>query len=136
MTTTYVINPVTGRKIKVNGPTYQKLKDQGRLDTIFPKASDGRGSRLRGWAVDSPKRGEDRHRLKHQCGNQCFLIPDREAFPICPRCAGDRCSCQVDCRGLMAAKVRAHQYHYTDLYKTIDQLERDKCPKTKDVQYN
>ena len=87
----------------------------------------GRGSRTRGWAIDAPKRGTERHTLKEKCGNKCFLLPETEAFPICPKCEGDQCTCQIDCRGLMAAKARAHQWKYTDLYETIDQLYDQKC---------
>jgi hypothetical protein len=179
----YVKNPATGRDIKVDGPTYLKLKEQGfpvetwprfdkptpqrgprvqppskqrleemakmtkyrpdlkktlarttqpyllrRLPEQIKRQEEGRGSRTRGWAADSPKRGTDRHLLRQKCGDKCFLIPDREAFPICPRCVEGQCGCEIDCRGLTAAKVRAHQYKYQELYEPIDQLmERSGC---------
>lgn len=62
----------------------------------------------RGWSADAPKKGRDRHLLREKCGDKCFLIPDREAFPICPRCNDSECNCHIDCRGLTAAKIRAH----------------------------
>jgi hypothetical protein len=156
----YVKNPETNRYIKVNGPTYQKLKDKYHLqiaeryrkpapsqkhtnrmiteETIQemlkmptrPQAqSDGRGSRTRGWSADAPQRGLDRQFLRDQCGNKCFLIPETYGFPICPRCVDGHCKCQIDCRGLAAAKIRAHQHKYTHLYDAIDRLEATKCRK-------
>lgn len=89
------------------------------------KKDQGRGRPTRGWALDAPKRGKERHLLKEKCGDKCFLLPETEGFPICPKC----CTCEIDCRGLTAAKIRAHQYKYTDLYDNIDQLMRVKCGK-------
>ena len=118
MSEEYVINPATGRKIKVGGPTY--LKIMGRL----PGApSRSRGSRTRGWREAAPKKGAERHQLKQQCGSKCFLQPETEGFPVCAKCVGDQCSCQIDCRGVAAANVRAHQYHHTNLYQAIDLLK-------------
>jgi len=89
--------------------------------------TDGRGRPTRGWALDAPKKGTERHQLKKECGDKCFLLPETEGFPICPKCVDATCNCQIDCRGLTAAKMRAHQYKYTDLYDNIDQLMREKC---------
>lgn len=177
-TASYIKNPISGRDIKVGGPTYEKLKVQYQLQKAerFTKAlprrryssgpmpeeqlrrlrrlsvyspdieaasrevtqpylirraasykRGGRGSSTRGWALDAPKRGVERHQLKQQCGNRCFLLPEEEAFPICPRCRGDKCACKADCRGITAAKVRAHQYKYENLYEPIDSLLASKC---------
>jgi len=151
----YVKNPETNRYIKVDGPTYQRLKDQYHLQTskrytkpapsqrhsmqtisdqqikamlsmpVVP--SEGRGSRTRGWSLDAPQRGLDRHLLRDKCGDRCFLIPETEGFPICPRCVEGQCQCQIDCRGVAAAKIRAHQHKYTNLYDVIEQIEQEKC---------
>ena len=153
----YVINPETGRHIKVGGPTYQRLanadqlkpftkptpktrqpskpiseqrlKQMAEMPARHSKVEAGRGSRTRGWSEDAPKKGYQRHQLKAQCGDRCFLLPETEGFPICPRCPGDPgdpCQCEIDCRGLAAAKIRAHQYQYTDLYEAIERLEQEK----------
>lgn len=179
--TLYVKNPETGRNIKVDGPTYEKLKAKYNLQnaekfvkkepqkkqpskplsdermkqiTEMPvhranievsvqrvkqphlvqrvatyKKDQGRGQPTRGWALDAPKKGKERHLLKKECGDKCFLLPETEGFPICPKCVEGKCSCEIDCRGLMAAKIRAHQYKYTDLYDNIDQLIKTKCGK-------
>lgn len=104
-----VTNPYTGRKIMVGGATHRKI------------------SRTLGWKVDAPKKGSERHMLKQQCGNQCFLKPETEGFPICAKCVNDKCSCKIDCRGLASAKVRAHQYHHEELYDAIDRLQQQHC---------
>jgi len=171
----YVINPETGRQIKVGGPTYAKLLSKYPQLQRLPPAEkktksapkkrhqahqlserqigqraempvfqldrpadqqlikknkeEPRGSRTRGWAQDAPKKGSERHLLKSKCGDKCFLIPATEAFPICPRCESadqESCSCQIDCRGLTAAKIRAKQYKYQELFPAIDRLITEK----------
>jgi hypothetical protein len=177
----YVKNPETGKLIKVDGPTFNKLKNKHPLESAprihkkapsaqlvakpisakllkqmialpvhrmnihqalqkshqphiirklkqeIPKAErkEERGQRTRGWVGMAPQRGRERHLLKKKCGDKCFLIPESESFPICPKN-----SCQLSCQGLMSAKIRAHQYKYTSLYPIISQLEK-KCVKRK-----
>ena len=65
-----VVNPNTGRKIKIGGSTYLRLQQQGGAT----------------WSLIAPKRGVQRHQLKEQCGSQCFLQPDKEGFPVCAKC--------------------------------------------------
>lgn len=93
------------------------------------KKDQGRGRPTRGWALDAPKKGRERHQLKKKCGSKCFLLSETEGFPICSKCDNNHCSCEIDCRGLTAAKIRAHQYKYTDLYDNINQLLKTKCGK-------
>jgi len=94
----------------------------------YKSQDESRGSRTRGWGIDAPRRGRERHLLLEKCGDRCFLIPEKESFPICTRCQSEtECNCQLDCRGLNAAKIRAHQWKYENLYDTIDQLEREYC---------
>jgi hypothetical protein len=145
----YVINPETGRQIKVGGPSYTKLivkypklrqraempvfkldievsAKQPAIKRRVQKKDDPRGSRTRGWIGDAPKKGRERHQLKAQCGDKCFLVPESEGFPICPRCVDEKCSCEVDCRGLTAARIRAKQYKYQELFPAIDRLIGEK----------
>jgi hypothetical protein len=65
-----------------------------------------------GWSIRAPKKGTERHILKRECGNQCFLIPEKEAFPICTKYALTAPKCKFDCGGLLTAFRRARQYKY------------------------
>jgi len=181
--TQYVINPATGRTIRVGGPTYTQLQTRGlpvaalrttphaparaartrhaeyalsphevaravALGRATPvplreelapgtppylrriahsemaREHIGQGERTRGWRVAAPQRGPERHELRAQCGDVCFLQPQREAFPICPKCRNGVCTCKVDCRGVLAAKIRARQYKYQDVARAAEQIER------------
>lgn len=112
----YIINPLTSRQIKVDGPTYKKLQAQGL-------SLDHRGSPTRGWKKASPKRGSERHKMKRHCGDKCFLLSDAEKYPVCRRG-----SCDIDCRGVTSAKIRASQYQ-PDLLPEISRLEKRFCSK-------
>lgn len=101
-----------------------KLK---HLKQVLQKAEQGRGRPVRGWGAESPSKGSQRHQLKEKCGNKCFLIPESEGFPICPKCLEGKCTCAIDCRGLTAAKARAHKFKYENLYEAIDRLHKEKC---------
>lgn len=108
--------------------TYENLPPHlEKRKQTYKSPSEGRGSRTRGWSLDKPKRGSERHLLRQKCGDACFLIPERESFPICAKCqSAENCACEIDCRGVNAAKVRAKQWKYTNLYQTIDKLQKDK----------
>ena len=156
---TKIINPETGKKITVGGPTYQQLLDRGyklkglsqtpgekaqkryqesvpssglvnainRLPSRHEVSLQRPGNRTKGWGEVAPKRGRARQELYDNCGDKCFLIPENKSFPICAGCDSGNCACELDCRGLSAAKIRAHQWKYANLYETIDRLGRDKC---------
>ena len=89
----------------------------------------GRGSQTRGWGAAAPKKGAERKRLQHKCGDSCFLRPDVLGFPICSRCGEDEdeCSCELNCSGLAAAKIRAHQWKYTKVAEVADRLYKERC---------
>ena len=53
------------------------------------------------WEEKKPKTPSERRELLKKCGRDCFLDPERLAFPICNK------RCCVDCDGLRAAYVRA-----------------------------
>lgn len=115
--------PVARQKEVYIPREYEPPYLQRRISSYKPQG-ERRGSQTRGWRVDAPKPGTQRHQLRRKCGDACFLIPGQEKFPICPR---DRC--ELDCRGLAAAKVRAHQWGYEELYEPIERLQRAKCPR-------
>jgi len=174
----YVKNPITGRMIKVDGPTYKKVVREhpsikktkrvsspekrtmskkknatvgGKTKAVHQKAppanikkeaktipktrkaliehasefeESGKGSRTRGWSVSAPQRGKERNELRKKCGNSCFLIPEKQKFPICKSLRTSGGKCEVDCRGLAAAKIRARQYGYTKVAKDAGRLEK------------
>ena len=96
---------------------------------ISEQKKGGRGGRTRGWRARSPKKGRDRHQLMRECGRKCFLDPDNEGFPICPKCQlGDgKCICAIDCGGVTSAKVRASQWGYPKIRAKADEILKRKC---------
>jgi hypothetical protein len=150
----YVINPKTGRRIKVGGPTFIKLnednvkikspafkspspskrhKDTPISDRLFnqmmnmPVMKESIGKGIKGW---NPPKHSERPTLRDKCGEKCFLLPDSLSFPICPKCTGDMCKCNIDCRGLVAAKIRSKQHKYVNVRKTADKLS-ERCKQMK-----
>lgn len=85
------------------------------------KQKSGRGGKTKGWKDAAPKRGAERHELKHKCGSTCFLKPDSEGFPICAALRSGK-GCKVDCRGIIAAKVRAGIWDYKDVHDVAVKL--------------
>jgi len=94
------------------------------------KHMEGRGIKTRGWKSRSPLRGRERHQLKAECGDKCFLLPEEEKFPICPspRITGGKSSCEIDCGGVQAAFNRAKQWKYPEIAKKAEKL-LEKCDK-------
>ena len=88
----------------------------------------GRRSPTRGWAARSPTRGRERHQLKKECGNKCFLLPGKEKFPICPspRVTGGKSTCEIDCGGVQAAYNRARQWKYDEVADKAEKI-LEKC---------
>jgi hypothetical protein len=64
-----------------------------------------------GWALRSPQKGKARHTLMSKCGAPCFLMPEREGFPVCAKYELNP-SCSTDCGGVLSAYRRARQYGY------------------------
>lgn len=65
----------------------------------------------KGWSDRSPKRGSERHQLKAECGDKCFLDPQNEKFPICASPKLGR-GCEIDMGGVQSAYIRARQWNY------------------------
>lgn len=89
---------------------------------------EGRGIKTRGWSSRSPTRGQERHQLKSECGNKCFLLPGKEKFPICasPRTTGGKSKCEIDCGGVQSALIRAKQWGYEDVAEKAEKI-LEKC---------
>lgn len=152
-----VVNPETRRWITVGGATYwdlvgkgYKLSEMRRLGSrqreppqrrqskdsgvrsVVPmmemRVARGKNRRSRSWTDDAPRRGRERHALLDKCGRTCFLNPDNEAFPVCSR-LGIGQDCDLDCRGVYAAKLRARQWGYENVEKQAEKLRNRKCRK-------
>jgi hypothetical protein len=100
--------------------TVQPAKRRKLLQEI-KRSSNKRGSRTRGWAAAAPRPGKDRRLMHEKCGDKCFLRSESKAFPICAKN-----SCEIDCRAVTAAKVRAAQFGYQDVLQAVHQIE-SKC---------
>ena len=82
-----------------------------------------------GWHQMYPKKGPERARVYEECGADCFLQPNEESpghsgFPICPACRDGPCSCEKNCKGIIAAGVRAHQWGYDSVAQRVDKLKK------------
>lgn len=128
----YPIPPLS--QVLARSPQPYLQRDVGKMIETG-KEYEGRGIRTRGWRARAPKKGRDRHQLMHECGPQCFLKPETEGFPICPRCSlnvGGKCQCQVDCGGVQAALVRARQWGYPDVATEAETILKTKCKNIRD----
>ena len=102
-----VYNPLTGRLIKKGGPTYNKLIEQNYKASSFQKAKP--------WKELGPKSVGERRKVYEKCGLKCFLGKETTTktgkkkfkYPVCKKCVGNQCDCQVLAQGLQAAKRRA-----------------------------
>lgn len=88
------------------------------------KQKHGRGGKTKGWKEAAPKRGKERNELKQKCGNECFLKPESQGFPICAALKSGK-GCKVDCRGIIAAKVRAGMWDYKDVHDVAMKLSEE-----------
>lgn len=85
------------------------------IKLIKSRVGQGRGSRLRGWSGAKPNTTNERRLMMKKCGAKCFLLPSQLKFPICPM--RSRISCKPSQQGLLAAKIRAKQHKYSNVYK-------------------
>jgi hypothetical protein len=115
-----VINPFTGRMIKVNGPTYKKLMELGELPIINRKSKDDRD-----WSRDKPAKGQPSKNLLSKCGERCFLKPDTLQYPICQKVKSSN-QCTVDCRALLSAKKKAQKSGNNELEKMATDIAINK----------
>lgn len=92
------------------------------------KSSNGRGSQTRGWKLIAPKTSLDRRVLRERCGRKCFLDFKTLGYPVCRDLDESRGKCLVDCRGILAAKVRSGQFKNTEVYDKAQKLgSKKKC---------
>lgn len=77
----------------------------------------------RGWGNKKPRRVSERQAVMDKCGADCFMRPEYMGFPVCQK-LNTSGQCTVDCRGLLAAKVRGAQWKYPDVVKKADARAR------------
>ena len=78
------------------------------------------------WSEVAPKTKAQRQQLIQICGSSCFLLPDQLKFPVCTS------DCKVNCKGLIAARVRARQWNYPEVDKKVSQYYKEaNCSKKK-----
>ena len=107
-------------------PTSRKSKSMKRKSQKTNYQQAGRYP-TKGWSKAAPKRGSQRQKVYKQCdqkGKLCFLLPNKKTpgeskFPIC-----STNDCNVDCRALLAAKIRAKQHNYPKVYKNANEIAR------------
>lgn len=63
----------------------------------------------KGWAKAAPRKGPQRRSVYARCGRSAFLLPDtkKPGYSKYPVIATRGPGCQLDCRGLRAAKAEA-----------------------------
>ena len=128
--TTYAAKVKKAKRIEMPAKsTHQKQfgKTTKPSDVKLSKAKTTQksGNKMKGWKGAAPKRGTEREALKAKCGSECFLKPDSNGFPICQKLrSGSNSSCKVDCRGIIAAKVRAGIWDYKDVQEAAEMLSK------------
>lgn len=138
----YTAAELRGRKSSMKKKASRRYSRNAGVKTLGPRRrmrvsrssrsstrGKGRGSRTRGWGKVAPKRGKQRNRLMSDCGSKCFLDPSHKAFPVCAKVTGrkSRGSCELDCRGIEAAIIRAGQWGYKDIERNARKLYQMKC---------
>ena len=98
-----VVNPYTGRKIKIGGATYMKISKSTESKIL--------------WRDICPYSLSERKTVAQKCNpEKCFLRPQTLGYPVCPKIknipqsAGIIGECQPHCLGINAAYKRARQY--------------------------
>jgi hypothetical protein len=82
---------------------------------------------MAGWSQEVPKRGKERKELKEKCGDEAFLRPSNLGFPIMTGKSAGASKCQVSCKGVAAARVRACQWNYFGIAEKATKIGIEKC---------
>lgn len=104
---------------------YNRLKSQRKkspVKILKRHKVSRKKSPVKGWKQESPKKKSTRKKILKKCGDKCFLLPNSLKFPICPKN-----SCQISCKGLLAAKIRAKQWKYENVAKKAKKIYNKKC---------
>src|SRR5207244_2496588 len=107
---------------------------QQRLTQMWPlaRANVPYGRPTRGWRVVYPTRGTERHELRRQCGDKCFLAPEQEGFPICTKLEVQARNPTYQClpmrQGEQAAFNRARQTRHEQVAELAEEMLESTCP--------
>lgn len=109
-----------------------------RGEKLVKNVKEKKGAKTRGWALDVPRGNKERGEVLKECGSNCFLAKpgskDKKlGFPICRRCIGGKCDCEIDLRGLQAAYQRAIQWGHMGIAAKAADLKQELKGKTKQV---
>jgi hypothetical protein len=98
-----------------------------KLETNIENQDKPQGAATRGWSARAPQKGVERTELLNRCGDTAFLLPEVKKFPIMQACRDNNCDCKIDCGGVLAAKIRAKQWGYTEVAEKAQYLLDTKC---------
>jgi hypothetical protein len=108
-------------------PRGEKYKAAKLRKEIRASRHSAKGYATRGWAAAAPRRGKEREALMAKCGEQCFLRPDTQSYPVCAALRTGQ-GCKIDCQGVDAARVRSAQYHDKKVLSRAKALQKQyKC---------
>jgi len=79
---------------------------------------------VKGWGKVKPGSINRRRSLRDECGAKCFLKPEEHKFPVCRGLEHSKSKCIMDCRGVLAAKIRGAQWGHIDVVKKADKLAK------------
>lgn len=141
-------NPKTGKLIKKHGVIHGKLIEEG-VDLSKEKSVRKRKFKANekedkehlknltinksfkvdksndSWKEKKPHSKKERKDLMEKCGEECFLIPSRNKFPICNKITDEHSECSYNCKGLKAASSRAGEWGYKRVLKTSKRLTKE-----------
>ena len=104
----------------------KKRKTSSKKVKKSPKKQQIKPAEWTKWSEIAPKTKSQRQNLIQICGSTCFLLPDQLKFPVCTP------DCKVNCKGLIAARVRARQWNYPEVDKKVSQYYKEaNCSKNK-----
>jgi len=79
---------------------------------------------VKGWGKVKPGSINRRRALRDECGDRCFLKPEEHKFPVCRGLEHSKSKCIMDCRGVLAAKIRGAQWGHKDVVTKADKLAK------------
>lgn len=130
-------NPLTGRLIKKGSAIYNelitknKIKPDAKIEKKVRPFSVPTEYKVTEkfkkypidreevpWGTKKPSTVGERRFIRENCGESCFLMPEKNKFPICNKTL----PCTYNCRGLKAASSRAGEHKYTKVLEKSKML--------------